>query len=662
MKRKLSDFLVALFLTIFLNNRLQPAQIDLKVYRQIDSPVLQFLYRLVDDLFYQVSNITAVDGLILLSIFLLLTYLEKGAHCKLSKFQLFLSAVLSLGIVLSFSFSLPLGQNDTSYFYLLIKNGVQTIKTVCTFVSWFIFYNILQKYFEILLIKLTDHVDLGNFGKKSFSKKEKNSLRKKYFKNFGLIALMWTPSMWIDYPGVLIYDGLTQLYQFHGYDPLRTDHPISSTLFINYFFDLGKFLGSAKLGIFLGVLVQGIILAGAFAAVITLFQTLVKKPVIGKVLLILVGVLPVVLSFVPLVTKDVIFSAAFILFNFYLGYLLFDQRPNKRWPILFNLVLWSTIAMLFRKNIIYVMILFVVYSLILIAFRNNKYVKLTTVLAVVLSIVVFKGVDLGLANAYDANTETRRREALSVPYQQTARYIKYHRSEMTKTEKKKIDRVLEIDNIGKRYNPTLSNNVKHYDNEDATNTELKEYFQTWMYEFTQHPDTYFEATIQQNISLISPFDTNGYFTHLDNAYRPSPYMRGRNQFLVKNKLTSSNFTWSLQEIKVQYFKMFDHLPLVGLLDNPAIYIIGIFFILALAIKFRLKKTAYLLTPSLFLLLTLIAGPIVQGYTRYTAIFAFVFPLFLLAFVIEVKQVGPKNSIERWAELDRRRKVDKWLKF
>lgn len=636
MRKKIINFLLALFLTVFLNNRLQPAQIDLETYQKIDSPILKFVYHFVDEIFIQISSISAVDGLILITIFLLLTYLDKMPYFRLSKFQLFLSAFFSLGIVLKFSFNLTLEGNDTSYFYLLVENGVQTIKTICTFISWFIFYSVLQKYFEVFLVKFTDLLSLNNWKKLSENQNGKKTIKGHFIRNLGLIILMWLPSLLIDYPGVLIYDGLTQLFQFHGYAPLRTDHPISSTLFINYFFDFGKFLGSAKLGIFLGVIVQTLILGCAFASIVTIFQILVKKPLISKALIVSIGVFPVVLSFIPLVTKDVIFSAAFIMFNFYLGYLLFDKRPEKRKMILVNMTIWSTLALLFRKNVIYVIILFIVYSLILMAFRRNKYVKITTVIALALSILAFKGVDLGLAHAYNANTNTLRRESLSIPFQQTARYIKYHGSEMTKKEKKNIDNVLETDNIEKRYNPVLSNEVKLYDNENATEIEMRNYFETWFYEFTQHPATYFEATIQQNISLISPFDKNGYFTHLDNAYRPG--MGDRNQFMKKNKLSNSNNLWSLQAIKVQYFKIFDRIPMIGLLDNPAIYVIGILFTLAIAFKFNLKRTAYLIAPSIFLLLTLVAGPIVQGYTRYTAIFPFLFPIFLLAFAVDLKQL------------------------
>lgn len=644
MKKKLLNLMVALFLTIFLSNHLEPIQIDLKTYQQIRTPVLKFLYHLTTDLFTQLSSISSTSIFMLIGIYLLLTFLDKNTQVKLSKFQLFLSLILSLGILFRYSFSLPLASGQTSNFYLLIENGVQIFKSLCTFISWFILYNLLQKCFELVLIKFTDFINSNNWKKTVQDQKlKKNSIRD-YFKITGSIFVMWLPSMLIDYPGVLIYDGLTQLFQFHGYAPLRTDHPISSTLFINGFFDLGKSMGSPKFGIFMGVAVQSLLLAAAFAVVVLAFKILVKKSIVWKVVALLIGVLPMTLSFIPLVTKDVIFSAAFIMFVFCLGYWLFNPAQGNQKAVLINVTLWSTLALLFRKNVVYVIVLFILYSLVLLIFRSRT-VHWSMILVLLLSVGLFKGVDLGLANVYHADTETLKRESLSIPFQQTARYIKYHGAEMSKTETQKINRVLRVDNIAARYNPLLSNEVKLYDNEEATSSEWKGYFETWFYEFTQHPATYFEATIQQNISLISPFDRNVYFSHLDNGYRPG--MSDRNQFLVKNKLISSKVMWSLQEIKLQYYKIFDRLPLVGLLDNPAIYIITSLFVLALAFKFKLKRTLYLMMPTLLLLLTLIAGPIVQGYTRYTAIFPFVFPIFILAFGLEFKQGGFNYEVNKW---------------
>ena len=635
MKKKVENFLISLLLAVFLSNRMVPANINLQVYHQIDSKILKFVYHLLSDISVQIGSMTPTDGLKVVVIFFLLTYLDKTTTTTLSKIQLFFSAILSLGIVLRFSFDLTLSENDTSYFYLLVEDGVQVIKSICTFISWFIFYNILQKYFEVIVQKFSGMIDENKL-KNSPSVVKQKETRLSFFKDTGIIFLMWLPILIIDYPGIIIYDALTQLLQFHNYEPLVTQHPISSTLFINYFFELGNFFGSAKLGIFFGVLVQTLILACVFGLIVTCFRFFVKNNLIPKILLLLIGTLPIILSLFTLVTKDVIFSASFLAFSFYFARYLFSENPKKHKIILLNIFIWLTIALLFRKNIVYVIVLFILYSLVLMLFKNNKYVKLISLIVLALSIFTFKGLDSGFANIYNANNKTLKREALSIPFQQTARYIKYHEDDMTKSEMKKIDRVLETDNIGERYNPILSNGVKYYYNENATVNENRDYIETWLYEFTQHPVTYFEATIQQNISLISPIDKNEFtFRHIDTGYRPGA--EKRNQFYKKYKLTNPNIRWSWQEIKIKYFQMFDRIPLIGLLDNPAVYIIGSFFMFALAIKFKLKRTAYLMMPAFFLLLTLIAGPIVRGYTRYTAIFVFLFPLFLLALATEIKQ-------------------------
>ena len=47
------------------------------------------------------------------------------------------------------------------------------------------------------------------------------------------------------------------------------------------------------------------------------------------------------------------------------------------------------------------------------------------------------------------------KEMLSVPFQQTARYIKEYSDEVTEKEKEVIDRVLNYDTLSERYEPTV---------------------------------------------------------------------------------------------------------------------------------------------------------------------------------------------------------------
>ena len=70
------------------------------------------------------------------------------------------------------------------------------------------------------------------------------------------------------------------------------------------------------------------------------------------------------------------------------------------------------------------------------------------------------------------------REQLSVPFQQTARYVKEHEKEISEEEKEKIDKVLGYDTLKERYNPNLADPVKNQYNKYTTKKQLKDYFQS----------------------------------------------------------------------------------------------------------------------------------------------------------------------------------------
>ena len=53
------------------------------------------------------------------------------------------------------------------------------------------------------------------------------------------------------------------------------------------------------------------------------------------------------------------------------------------------------------------------------------------------------------------------RETLSIPFQQTARYSKYHSDELSKEDIAIIDKVLVYDTLAERYDPELADPVKN---------------------------------------------------------------------------------------------------------------------------------------------------------------------------------------------------------
>lgn len=83
--------------------------------------------------------------------------------------------------------------------------------------------------------------------------------------------------------------------------------------------------------------------------------------------------------------------------------------------------------------------------------RTGDWVGVNLILAFSINHIIFP---------YLKITPGSTKEMLSVPFQQTARYIKEYSDEVTEKEKEVIDRVLNYDTLSERYDTDRSDKVK----------------------------------------------------------------------------------------------------------------------------------------------------------------------------------------------------------
>jgi len=83
-------------------------------------------------------------------------------------------------------------------------------------------------------------------------------------------------------------------------------------------------------------------------------------------------------------------------------------------------------------------------------------------------------------------------EMLSIPFQQTARYVKYHPKDITLSEKAVLSKVLDFDSLAKKYEPVSADPVKEYHQRGKTLDYVK-YLKVWASQLVRHPYTYIEA-------------------------------------------------------------------------------------------------------------------------------------------------------------------------
>ena len=326
------------------------------------------------------------------------------------------------------------------------------------------------------------------------------------------IMLFWLPYLIIDYPAVVHADSGVMLGEYMSGN-LSNHHPVLQTLFFGSFVRFGEnAFGSQSVGVFLFALLQ--YLYGSFITAL-LFDYVRKKGAplpIWFFALLVICLMPAFPRNATAVCKDSNYTF-YLMFVIYLMMITFDRKDmpiNKNYLLL---VLWFFAIILTcfsRKNGIHVLILSLPF--LLVYMRKSTVTMLACLFVFIISFSVYFGGEMIITDKFNiGNNDTR--ESLSIPFQQTARYVRDYGDDVTEEEKQAIDAVLDYGNLAANYNPELSDPVKATYKDDSTSEDLKNYLGVWFKMFFSHPDAYVQATLNNVYGYFYP-DNIGYYKDL----------------------------------------------------------------------------------------------------------------------------------------------------
>ena len=197
--------------------------------------------------------------------------------------------------------------------------------------------------------------------------------------------------------------------------------------------------------------------------------------------------------------KDGIFGTFVLLFMLvWYDIICYPETSLKKSTLLLGAV--SIIGMICtRNNGVYHII--GSYLLLLILYRKVRKASLLFLItgimcSFVLSDIIFPSLDIA---------PTSRREALSLPFQQTARYLKEYPNDVTNAEKEGISQILDYENLPNLYNPINADPVKVTFKNEASSQELMTYIKIWGSMLCRHPDSYIAAAINQTFGYYTPY-------------------------------------------------------------------------------------------------------------------------------------------------------------
>lgn len=335
--------------------------------------------------------------------------------------------------------------------------------------------------------------------------KPARSTKKIFFMCAVVLLICWLPYYIVFWPGFQHTDLPTQMLQyfhvptrFQGHDITdgvnilySNDHPYFQTKLVGLCIEFGFKIHNVNVGYSIYTFVQMIAFIVAFSCIIaTLYRFKVNHTLL-KISLVLYAIIPVFPLYSLLIGGDSFFSVFFLFYM--LGILwIFGTKgavlKNNKFMIAMILEIFLMAAS--KNQGVYVAAAMFLFCII----YFSKY-RVRIAVCMVVPIILFQFGYCGAFFKVAKIASVGKQEALSVCFQQTARYVKYHGDEVTQEEEEAIKKVLKYKAIGKLYDPNLSDPVKKTFKTKSTSEDLKNYFKVWFQMGLKHPGEYIQSFI-----------------------------------------------------------------------------------------------------------------------------------------------------------------------
>lgn len=601
-KRNAVNAFISLFVVYAIN-----ATEVLVVGAESENTILNFVSKLA----YSVSTINIVDVVTWVGMYALISYAFRNSKLKLDIAGLVVAVILSFLYIWCFSYKLT---EDSS---TLFANSFQVFLTVFRYVGYVALFYVVYKVFYDVLCR----INLSN-----------NSGDKIVFAASSLVIFTgWMLWIVMAYPGTVAGDGVTQLGQYY-FKAVSAHHPPFSTGIMGLLFKTGQTLtGNGRFGVFLYLFVQAVFGALILAYSISTMYKMGIGKVICYVTAIFFGATPVFGLFAQWYEKDLLYSLFTLLFLTKLVRICLNVGSTLPKDYIL-LVIEGLLCVFLRNNGIYA----VVPALIAFVFvLKDKRMQVLLVGSSIGTVVLTLIVNGPVFNAMGIE-QTNIREALSVPMQQSARYIVEYGNEVTEDEREVLEHFFnDYDNIPSTYEAFCADPVKN--TVFVEKEDLPQYFATWLKMGLKHPDAYVDAFMCLNYGYLAPTEQNA---------EANGDMPNQEHDVIMSQLNDMGIDGTQNAESVQILKnlIFMNMvfPIIRYLSMPGVYMWLMIAITAVFLKCKNRKGYVILIPNIINLLVCLASPLCNGM-RYELPVVLSMPLMMAVAVIFLSENNNKTT-------------------
>ncbi len=428
-----------------------------------------------------------------------------------------------------------------------------------------------------------------------------------------LIFICWIPAWLSIFPGAFNYDALQEWQQVRE-GTITAHHPVVHVLLLGGLLEMAHALtGSYNVGIAVYTGFQMAILSAVFGYTLDYLKRFHLPQWLRVVLLLFYGLSPVMQLFAISATKDVLFTAAQLVFLLQVISFCVEKEDfwKKRGQVL-TLVCSAIATMILRNNGLYIVLIMFVFMF---WYSRHAWKKFLLVFgAGILTYAVYVGPFYQMLSVTPGGIQ----EMLSVPIQQMARVYHYDYVSLEEEDVEFLYRILPRKNL-EQYRSTVSDFVKSGFKTEAFEENKGAFFKLWVKWGVEHPLVY----------------VNSFLVNTVDAWYPGAVIDGYQDVYGK----SSYFDYQVDEPGEEYVilpwlhewyeaistdKDAQKVPLAFLVLNPGWYFVC-YLVIACYLFYR-RRYQYLV-PFLILLLTMLTvllGPMVL--VRYLLIFYYAMPV------------------------------------
>ncbi len=484
---------------------------------------------------------------------------------------------------------------------------VNFVKTLAAFAGYAFFFHgcmqLLGSFWDGVKVKAASHEAL-----------KESRCEKAFWKAFCILLLAYLPVFILSYPGNLCWDAIGQIEQVIFKSGYSNHHPLVHTLFVGGMTQMGYVLfHSYEVGLFIYMLVQLVMFISALAATIWILQKRGVSAAFLTGLTALYVLAPVYSNMASTVLKDVPFISCVIGYMICLCLIL--ESPwylkNRGFTAAFLALQLGTI--LFRNNGIYVVCAGGIGAVIYL-WKAQDWKKRLHSIAVFFAVsVLFSKLFIALLSQALSAAPGSSGEMLSIPFQQTARYLQFYREELSEEERESIEAILgDVDIVASRYDPKISDPVKALFLKDASGADLLQYFKTWFNCFFKHPFVYIEAFLHHVYGWFSPAMTNA--------------IRYETQYDV---IAQEGLFPQASKLVLFFYRFANRFTPLGFLENTGIYVWLLFFVTAYNRRRGYVLQNVMTVPLWISLLICMASPCYIWHPRYAFPIMFTLPFLVL---------------------------------